>query len=86
MAEWDPGKPTATPNDEGESEEHDPEIRESDRFTISRRPMPFTEFVAATMSQVPERDPATPAQQPRPEAWEVIWLSRMPAEEGRGGA
>lgn len=75
-------EPAGAGVDEGaEGEEREPEIRASDRFTINGKPLPFGEFVSATMSQMPWREPTALEPQPEPEPWDVIWLSRVPAGE-----
>lgn len=60
--------------------EREPDISETDRFFLNGKPLPFGEWVAATMSPIGPRDPVALEAQPAPADPAVVWMSRRPVE------
>ncbi len=67
-------------DDQDVTDEVGPDISEADRFFVNGRVMPFETWVEDVMSPIAPREPAAAEPQPEPEAREIVWLSRRPAE------
>ena len=56
----------------------EPHIGPEARFTIGGKPLPLDEFVASTMGDLADREPAPPEPPPPGQPKEIVWASRRP--------
>ena len=64
--------------EEEAADDREPHIGPEARFTIGGKPLPLDEFVASTMGDLADREPAAPEPPPRGQPKDVVWASRRP--------
>ena len=64
--------------EEEAADDREPHIGPEARFTIGGKPLPLDEFVASTMGDLDDREPAPPQPQPLGQPKDVVWASRRP--------
>ena len=64
--------------EEEAEDDRSPHIGPEARFTIGGKPLPIDEFVASTMGDLADREPAAPEPPPRGQPKDVVWASRRP--------
>ena len=64
--------------EEEAEDDRSPHIGPEARFTIGGKPLPLDEFVASTMGDLADREPAAPEPPPRGQPKDVVWASRRP--------
>ena len=64
--------------EEEAADEREPHIGPEARFTIGGKPLPLDEFVASTMGELADREPAPPEPPPPGQPKEIVWASRRP--------
>ena len=69
---------TDEPLEEEAADDREPHIGPEARFTLGGKPLPLDEFVASTMGDLADREPAAPEPPPRGQPKDVVWASRRP--------
>ena len=64
--------------EEEAADDREPHIGPEARFTLGGKPLPLEEFVASTMGDLADREPAAPEPPPRGQPKDVVWASRRP--------
>ena len=57
------------------------DVSDTDRFAINGRDLPLADFIASTMSAIPEREPVDTEPPPSPQEWDIIWATRRPLQQ-----